>query len=73
MSMPTVCLHGDFSFANVLFRETEKAEPEIVIIDPCANGGSTHHDWEAGPIYVDLGKFLSCLEGQVPISRQFNP
>lgn len=64
---PSACLHGDFSFANIFVHQVGSADSELVVLDPCPNGGSTHHDWEVGPVYVDLGNFLSCLEGQVPL------
>jgi hypothetical protein len=61
-------LHGDYSFANVFI--TTDARHQTVIIDPCANGGSTFNDWTQGPVYLDIGKMLACLEGQVSILNQ---
>jgi len=65
---PSAVLHGDYSFANVFI--TVDAPQQVVVIDPCANGGSTFDDWTKGPIYVDIGKMLACLEGQVSIPNQ---
>lgn len=61
-ALPTATLHGDYSFSNV------QVMPDggLAVIDPCPNHASTFEVWETGPIYVDIGKFLSCLEGQVP-------
>lgn len=56
-------LHGDFSFANVF---VHGPSGQIAVLDPCPNGGSTFGAWEQGPAVLDLGKFLACLEGQVP-------
>jgi Phosphotransferase enzyme family len=66
--LPHGVLHCDYSFAN-LFVQPDEAK-RIAVIDPCANFGSTFTDWSIGPIYVDLGKMLSCLEGQVPARYQ---
>lgn len=66
-ALPHATLHGDFSFANVSLTGTPA---QITIIDPCANFGSTFDDWTLGPIYVDIGKMLACLEGQIPFRRQ---
>ncbi len=60
-------LHGDFGFANVLMLQDYRGPPIIVIIDPCADGYSTIHDWCSGPRYVDIGKMLLSLEGKVPL------
>lgn len=60
-------LHGDYSFANVFVEQTTG---KIAVIDPCPNGSSSFLPWECGPIYVDIGKFLACLEGQVPLRNQ---
>ena len=61
-ALPMATLHGDYSFSNVHLTP----EQEVAIIDPCPNKSSSYLPWERGPIYVDLGKFLACLEGQVP-------
>ena len=66
--LPHATLHGDYSFANVWF--TRGSSQSIVIIDPCANFGSTFDDWTVAPVYVDVGKMLACLEGQIPLRRQ---
>jgi hypothetical protein len=61
-------LHCDYSFANVFVTGGE--QPRIVVIDPCANYGSTFDDWTRGPVFLDIGKMLSCLEGQISARRQ---
>jgi hypothetical protein len=66
--MPRAILHGDYSFANVFVQGN--VPEKLVIIDPCANYGSTFEDWTSGPIYIDIGKMLSCLEGQVSPRHQ---
>ena len=65
-----VQLHCDYGFANVFIRERSGEEADIVIIDPCAEGYSTRYDWCCGPRYIDVGKMLLSLEGQVPLSWQ---
>jgi hypothetical protein len=67
-ALPEASLHGDYSFANVWI--TRDDPRSIAILDPCANFGSTFDDWTVGPIYVDIGKMLACLEGQVSLRRQ---
>lgn len=67
-SLPSATLHGDYSFANVFVGCSEQS---ISIIDPCANYGSTFDDWTSGPVYIDVGKMLACLEGQVPFRQMF--
>lgn len=64
---PHAVLHCDYSFANVFVRHGNPSK--IVILDPCANNGSTFSDWTFGPVALDLGKMLACLEGQVPLRR----
>lgn len=59
--------HGDYSFANVFVIGSDP--DRIAVIDPCPNFGSTFDEWAPVPIYVDIGKMLSCLEGQVPARR----
>jgi hypothetical protein len=44
----------------------ECEDQKLGILDPCPNFGTTFDEWEIGPIYIDIGKMLSCLEGQVP-------
>jgi hypothetical protein len=61
---PEVCLHGDYGFSNVLWSpDTGK----IAILDPSPDGYSTFVAGLRGPAYVDLGQFVSCLEGRVPL------
>lgn len=67
-TLPTSVLHCDYSFANIFVQCLEA--PRIAVIDPCANFGSTFADWTSGPIHIDLGKMLSCFEGQIPARRQ---
>jgi hypothetical protein len=67
-ALPRAVLHGDYSFANVLI--SHRSPDSIAVIDPCANFGSTFDDWSLAPVYVDVGKMLACLEGQIPFRRQ---
>jgi hypothetical protein len=66
--LPHASLHGDYSFANV-WVSCAPAQ-SIIIIDPCPNFCSTFDDWTVGPAYLDIGKMLSCLEGQISAYRQ---
>lgn len=65
--LPQAVLHCDFSFANVFVASPGN---KIAVIDPCPNFASTHEVWTYGPVYLDLGKMLSCLEGQIPARHQ---
>ena len=67
-SLSQVALHCDYSFTNVCV--IAGSPDSIAIIDPCANFGSTFDDWTIAPPYVDVGKMLACLEGQIPFRRQ---
>lgn len=69
-ALPQAVLHGDYSFSNVFVSQKEGGQ--IVVLDPCPNYGSTLADWERGPVYVDIGKMLACLEGQVPVRSFFS-
>jgi hypothetical protein len=62
-SLKHASLHCDYSFANVF---VDSSSEELIVIDPCPNFASTHQIWTQGPIYLDIGKMLSCLEGQIP-------
>lgn len=64
---PEVYLHGDYGFSNVAMHGDTK---KIVIFDPSANGFVTKHADEFGTIYVDIGNFLACLQGLVPLTQQ---
>ncbi|RYH00250.1 MAG: hypothetical protein EON58_00805 [Alphaproteobacteria bacterium] len=52
-------LHGDFGYSNLFLR----TDGQLVILDPCPDGIVTHGCWERAPVYVDIGRMLSCLEG----------
>jgi hypothetical protein len=66
--LTSAVLHGDYSFANVYV--TSEARGDIAVIDPCPNLGSTFDPWAVAPVYIDVGKMLACLEGQVPVRNQ---
>ncbi len=62
---PEVCLHGDYGFSNVLWSEETG---RIATFDASPDGYSTFAAGLHGPAYLDLGQFVSCLEGRVPLS-----
>jgi hypothetical protein len=67
-TIPHAPLHADYSFANLFVQRSDLRR--IVVLDPCANFGSTFYDRTVGPIYLDIGKMLACLEGQVkPVNQ----
>ena len=70
LDQQSVQLHGDYGFANVLVRQGQENDFDIVIIDPCEDGYSCRHDWCRGPRYVDIGKMLLSIEGKVPVGWQ---
>jgi hypothetical protein len=59
-----VCLHADYGFSNVLW---SKDTGTIATLDPSPDWYSTFAAGLRGPAYVDLGQFVSCLEGRVPL------
>lgn len=67
-SLPRAILHCDFSFANIFVLPSSPTK--LAVIDPCPNFASTHDVWTDGPVYLDIGKMLSCLEGQVAARHQ---
>jgi hypothetical protein len=67
--IPITALHNDFSFANLFV--VDGRTDQICVIDPCPNFGSTFAMWTCGPSYLDLGKLMSCLEGQISIQYQY--
>lgn len=67
-TLPSAILHGDYSFANLFV--LRGSPDQLVVLDPCANHGSTFADWTLAPVYLDIGKMLACLEGQVPLWQQ---
>jgi hypothetical protein len=69
-TIPRAPLHADYSFANLFIQDSNPRR--IVVLDPCANFGSTFHDRTVGPVYLDIGKMLACLEGQVKPKLQLS-
>ena len=57
-------LHCDFGFSNIFLN----ANSELVVFDPFPDFYSTFETWEVGPRSRDLGMFVSCLVGRVPLS-----
>ncbi|HET6519068.1 MAG TPA: hypothetical protein VFG47_04535 [Geminicoccaceae bacterium] len=62
---PHAFLHGDFGFSNVLLLDGH-APPRIAVIDPSPNGYVTFHCDTFASVYLDLAKFVCCLDGLVP-------
>jgi hypothetical protein len=69
-TVPHAQLHGDFGFANIFVQGAFRLDSPLVVIDPCADGYSSCEDLDRGPVYLDVGKFLVCLEGLIRPSRQ---
>lgn len=67
LQIPHAILHGDYTASNILVTASE----EIVIIDPSPNFHSTFSPFEYAPIYVDIGNFLSGIEGLFPYKKFF--
>ncbi len=57
-------LHCDFGFSNIFLN----ASSELVVFDPFPDFYSTFETWEISPRTRDLGMFVSCLVGRVPVS-----
>lgn len=62
---PQAILHGDYGFSNIFSVNHFNVDSPVVIIDPCADGYTSLSDIEYGPVYLDIGKFLMCLEGLI--------
>ena len=52
-------IHGDFGYSNIFLN----SDKHTVVLDPSPDGIVTKHHWESGPVYIDLGRMLACLEG----------
>lgn len=65
--IPHAILHGDYTTSNILVEK----EGKIVIIDPSPNYHNTFFPFEYAPIYVDIGNFLSGIEGLFPYKEFF--
>jgi hypothetical protein len=64
---PQACLHCDYGFSNVNIHPDTK---KLAIFDPSANGFVTQRTADFGTIYIDIGNFLSCIEGLIPLRQQ---
>ncbi len=61
-------LHCDFGFENI--EQVRSGDHELLVMfDPSPNYFTTFNSQLVGPIYVDIGNFLSGIEGLVPIKN----
>lgn len=67
-TLPHVFVHGDYGFENIERIGLPKP-PQLVVFDASPNYFSTFSTRTYGPIYIDIGNFLSVLEGMVPLKN----
>ena len=65
-TLPHAFLHCDYGPENVE-RTVEKDEPKLAVFDASPNYFATFHANSYGPVYVDIGNFLSVLCGLVSL------
>jgi hypothetical protein len=63
--LPTAFLHCDYGWSNIHYRR-EGGGTTLIVYDASPDGMSTFAADQVGPVYVDLGSFMSCLEGRIP-------
>jgi hypothetical protein len=65
-TLPLAFLHGDYGPENIEAPIGESARSTLTIFDASPNSASTFHTDERGPIYVDVGHFVSVIAGLLP-------
>jgi len=73
-STPQAFLHGDFGFSNICIihdNKGSKDDRKIVIIDSSYDGISILSSNTFGSNYLDLGHFVACIFGLIPIRKYF--
>jgi len=66
---PMAFLHGDYGPENIEVT-THASDSRLTVFDASPNFFSTFRTDERGPIYVDVGHFVSVIAGLVPLRLQ---
>ncbi len=69
--LPMTYMHCDFGFSNISVNNIN-GENNIVIYDASPNNFTTFRTSNLGPIYIDIGNMISCLNGLVPVWNYFH-
>ena len=64
--LPMAFLHGDYGFANVFVGESDT---DLIVLDASPNYFVTFSTNCYGPVYLDIGNMLSCMDGLVPWAK----
>ena len=67
--LPFAYMHCDYGFSNIHYIEKQNTSTELVVLDSSPNKFVTFRTDVVGPVYIDIGNMLSCIEGLVPISN----
>lgn len=65
-TIPHACLHGDYGMENIE-RIGSGGAVQLVVFDASPNYFTTFHTNTFGPVYVDIGNFLSALHGLISL------
>jgi hypothetical protein len=63
--LPCTHLHCDYGFSNVNYKSDHTFE--LVVLDSSPNKFVTFKTGVIGPIYIDIGNMIACIEGLVPL------
>jgi hypothetical protein len=68
--LPESYMHCDFGFSNISVNQ-KNGKKDIVIYDASPNNFTTFATNYLGPVYIDIGNMISCLNGLVPVRNYF--
>ena len=63
MSGPTRLLHCDYGYSNLFVQDLGSGQSRLVVLDPSPDGSTSMRHWLRGPVHLDIGRMLGCLEG----------
>jgi hypothetical protein len=67
--LPCAHLHCDYGFSNINYIKGGNNRLQLVVLDSSPNNFATFRTGAIGPIYIDIGNMISCIEGLVPVSN----
>ncbi len=65
--LPCAYLHCDYGFSNINYIKEENEHLQLVVLDSSPNNFATFKTGATGPVYLDIGNMISCIEGLVPV------